>query len=591
MTTTPVYAFDPTGVLAANKIVGEQQVLTAANFRDFHFIVPTYAPFFADGMVVKHRALDNTVRTLVEGIDYYLTHWFISASRACAKPIFGSISFLDLTLNGVIETTYQTLGGDWLQDAATIAQILGDTLHNPRTTAFDQAIEMPYSFPVIDHQWDLTDLVGASAMVAKLAEIEAALRATGDVGIASHVANLLNPHQTTKTQVGLGNVQNYPVADGPITVLGTSANHYVTPFGLKAALDAGPTAALATHAGRSDNPHAVTAAQIGAYTQNQVNTLLLNKLSTVGVAFDTSRFDGKTAVEYRDFVLLGTSANTLKLNGMTAAEYKDFVLSGKAADSSLFDGHSYAATLAEARDGDAANALHFGGLSPAQYKADVLSGTASNSALFLGMNQGQWEAHLGTLFGASGNTTQQAVQNFEIAAPAGDYWIELGRTYLPAASLAEQQDLHWLIAGGDSNGERLSSLQYLTLSTRGANPNEVSAKLMKFYGVANVSQLGWTQALLDNGTGQMEQTVQVWLKTKDRRALVTVTELSKTRSRIEVNSPALVAEPAGITYLTVDADGLASKQDVATLRSDVETFITAMTTAFDTLVTTVTTQP
>jgi hypothetical protein len=30
--------------------------------------------------------------------------------------------------------------------------------------------------------------------------------------INSHVGNLNNPHQTTKAQVGLGDVQNYPVA-------------------------------------------------------------------------------------------------------------------------------------------------------------------------------------------------------------------------------------------------------------------------------------------------------------------------------------------------------------------------------------------
>ena len=45
---TSPYPFDPTGKLASNKIVGEQQILTAANGVDYKLIVPTFAPFFTD---------------------------------------------------------------------------------------------------------------------------------------------------------------------------------------------------------------------------------------------------------------------------------------------------------------------------------------------------------------------------------------------------------------------------------------------------------------------------------------------------------------------------------------------------------------
>lgn len=196
----PSYPFDPTGKKVSNKIVGEQQVLTASNYRDFHFIVPKLAPFFADSLRITFKDTQGNVRVLSPGVDYLLTHWFIAASRACAAPIYGSISFLDLQLVGTITMDYQTVGDIWVQDSASIAKILGDRLHNPRTTAWDQVVDLPFSFPVIDHEWDLDDLVGMSDVTAKLTDIANAVRTDQISGFAAHVA-ARNPHKTTASDL------------------------------------------------------------------------------------------------------------------------------------------------------------------------------------------------------------------------------------------------------------------------------------------------------------------------------------------------------------------------------------------------------
>ena len=52
-TTVTTYPFDPTGKLASNKITNEQQIITSNNWRDYHFIVPKFAPYFADTIKVK----------------------------------------------------------------------------------------------------------------------------------------------------------------------------------------------------------------------------------------------------------------------------------------------------------------------------------------------------------------------------------------------------------------------------------------------------------------------------------------------------------------------------------------------------------
>src|SRR5690606_976424 len=115
------YPFDPTGTQSSNRITGEQHIITPVNYKDYSFIVPRLAPFFQTSLQITFRDQDDNTVALVEGVDWYLSHWFISASRACSKPIYGSISFLNRNLNGVITLSYNTLGGDWNIDEALIA--------------------------------------------------------------------------------------------------------------------------------------------------------------------------------------------------------------------------------------------------------------------------------------------------------------------------------------------------------------------------------------------------------------------------------------------------------------------------------------
>lgn len=208
----PSYQFDPSGRLPANKITGEQQILTVANYRDYHFIVPKLGPYFSESLQVTFKAIDGSIRTLVEGVDYYATHWFIAASRACSAPIYGSISFLDVQLAGVVTLQYQTLGGIWVQDDAAIAQILADRIHNPRTTSWDVVVNMPVTFPVIDHEWDLVDMVGMKDIVTSLGGVEDAIRTRITSDMSSHINNLQNPHQTTAAQIGAATVNGLNTA-------------------------------------------------------------------------------------------------------------------------------------------------------------------------------------------------------------------------------------------------------------------------------------------------------------------------------------------------------------------------------------------
>lgn len=80
----------------------------------------------------------------------------------------------------------------------------------------------------------------------------------------AHIGNKSNPHNVTKAQVGLGNVQNLAPAGMPVSTAQAAAIADAKAAGTKAQTD------LSTHANRRDNPHNVTRAQLGLATTDQV---------------------------------------------------------------------------------------------------------------------------------------------------------------------------------------------------------------------------------------------------------------------------------------------------------------------------------
>lgn len=82
--------------------------------------------------------------------------------------------------------------------------------------------------------------------------------------VNNHIANKSNPHTVTRAQVGLSNVNNTSDANKPVSTAQAAAI-----ADAKAAGTAAQTS-INNHAGRKDNPHTVTRAQLGLATTDQV---------------------------------------------------------------------------------------------------------------------------------------------------------------------------------------------------------------------------------------------------------------------------------------------------------------------------------
>ena len=81
--------------------------------------------------------------------------------------------------------------------------------------------------------------------------------------LSIHVSSKNNPHNVTKLQIGLGNVNNFDLATTAQAQAGTDNTKYMTPLSLKQAIDYQITQAFSAHTYNTNNPHNVTKSQVG----------------------------------------------------------------------------------------------------------------------------------------------------------------------------------------------------------------------------------------------------------------------------------------------------------------------------------------
>lgn len=138
-----------------------------------------------------------------------------------------------------------------------------------------------------------------------------------DLEITSHESNKTNPHSVTKEQVGLSNVSNYGIATEAEATAGTSNAKYMTPSLTKKAAksyvdktDVGLSnvdnvkqaskSEFDEHTANKNNPHSVTATQVGAYTKSEtdakfkvVNDLIISQDIPEGANLDDYKKEGE----------------------------------------------------------------------------------------------------------------------------------------------------------------------------------------------------------------------------------------------------------------------------------------------------------
>lgn len=281
----------PNGLSASSYVNGEVQTITAEQGSGRTVIFPYFAPFI-QLVSVKYTNLLGQTRTLVSGVDYAQVYLFMSVLKSDNLSCYGGILLLDKTMAGSITLQYYSLGGSWmyrksLDDANTFAN-----LFDPYTVAWEQYANYNASFLIVSNPWDRADQTKVSTVGQKFQDIGSSLvlmyrtsTAYATVG-ANHVFNFNNPHNTTKVDLGLGNVANYPPATDAQAADPNNNSTYITPAQLILAFNNafGPAGDLAfgvvklnngTQAGDDNN-------STKALTAAGFSTLAFNPYSAVG---------------------------------------------------------------------------------------------------------------------------------------------------------------------------------------------------------------------------------------------------------------------------------------------------------------------
>lgn len=172
------YPFDRTGANPNNR-VQEIYELTDENRNEFNYIIPRFAPFFADSIIVeKLDTEDGNPLLLKKNQDYHLGgHFgeirpFVGQARVESLVVFD-----DRRITGRYRVTYQTLGGPFVLDATGYAEQIANYLVNPFQTTWGEIVGKPIEYPPVPHGHDADELMGIVDVVNAIMELANGTRA------------------------------------------------------------------------------------------------------------------------------------------------------------------------------------------------------------------------------------------------------------------------------------------------------------------------------------------------------------------------------------------------------------------------------
>lgn len=178
------YDLDQTGRHPANLIRNERHTITPQNRTPQNVLIPGYAPFFRESLIVTDMLTGLPLR---ENIDYTI-EWPLNLSQYIEnyRGLYLGIQFVDPEITGQFELQYQTLGGQWAINGVDIAQGLANAANDPRTTTYDEILGKPIKLTPIEHVHSIKDFVGFDDVVQAIIALKVAIELLAQEDAANH---------------------------------------------------------------------------------------------------------------------------------------------------------------------------------------------------------------------------------------------------------------------------------------------------------------------------------------------------------------------------------------------------------------------
>lgn len=272
------YPLDLTGKSPDNFIPGERHDLDAAvttgNYRVF---VPNYGGFYTNTMVVR----DVSGTELRKGVDYIATYLYERPTLRSGLEVCGAVIITNPNVSATVFMDYQVVGGDFAVSTDALQQVINTLAEEDRPVEWANIIGKPNEYPAAGHLHALWELYGFEPVVTELERITQAImagdqalhdetrayalmlfneageaRAALEQRLVDHMDDATNPHEVTKAQVGLGDVENFKMATDSQAQDMTVKTRYMSPYAVGLS--------LATHANPNVNHHDGRYVRIGA---------------------------------------------------------------------------------------------------------------------------------------------------------------------------------------------------------------------------------------------------------------------------------------------------------------------------------------
>ena len=228
MPNTVTYPFDPTGLAATNLVANEQHTLTSVNSTTYRLIIPKFAPFHVNNFEMVHITMDGVETPLTEGVDFNFVFLYLGASRSIGTVVYGGITLLNELVDGYIKIKrYQTLGGEWCCDQQYVLNLLADIVFNPRTVPWEKLTNVQQVFPPINHDQAMDWIKGHDDLIQAVNGLADTIVNGGQLR-EQNLSLLIRNMVMTAVQVGLGDVQNLPLATMAEVNASQPVNKYIT---------------------------------------------------------------------------------------------------------------------------------------------------------------------------------------------------------------------------------------------------------------------------------------------------------------------------------------------------------------------------
>lgn len=328
---------DLKGTLTTNLFVGEEHTLTRVNGKTNRMFTPKYGAYYKDSLEV--RTASGAV--LSEDVDYVTTYYYDEIWELNAKAACAIIVVTNPAVANSVRITYRALGGHYCLSVDELSDMLKEVDEYPKELGWDDIRNKPLQFVPLPHTHEYWQLYGLESTVSNLdmiadsvgvgrkgvlddnryyyqGIIDLAEKAIADYSalVMAHINNRSNPHQTDKTKLGLGEINNWGMATNAEAVTMTVNNKYQPIGGVYDQLYAHVIPLYDAHLRDLNNPHNVTIDDplINVYNRAQIIGAFGGRLLRTSPAYSSTLYSGLNSTQIWDAVRVNFSTSNVAPN-------------------------------------------------------------------------------------------------------------------------------------------------------------------------------------------------------------------------------------------------------------------------------------